>query len=503
MALLDRESPPMREPAPVSADPGGARPQAGTTGLRRALVAIDVVALAAAWSVASLPVPGLGSGPVGLPRALLAVLTPTVGALVLLAAFRLYRARVCASRSAEMARLNGVVAGTGLIAAAVGLPAPRLAVGGILTFLLLHTARGFFDAWLRSERARGRFVRTVAIVAYGDEAARTIELLDNHPELGYRPCALAGDQMTAQRHGLPWLGDAASAAQRIASSGATGAIVVTSGMPSRAACEVIGDLLERGVHVQVSAGLWRIGHRRMTASPVGHEPFFYLEPPHPANRRRTAKRVLDLAVVTPLLVMLSPVLAAVALAVKAGDRGPVLFRQTRVGRDGRPFTILKFRTMVVDAEAQLARLQAGNLRQGPLFKVDDDPRQTKVGRFLRATSLDELPQLFNVFAGSMSMVGPRPALPSEVAAFDPELLRRHQVPPGVTGLWQVESRENASFYAYRRLDLFYVENWSVALDLVIMATTLPALGARFVRSLGGQAKIFNAEPVAPGQNRAA
>jgi lipopolysaccharide/colanic/teichoic acid biosynthesis glycosyltransferase len=165
------------------------------------------------------------------------------------------------------------------------------------------------------------------------------------------------------------------------------------------------------------------------------------------------------------------------------DGGPVFFRQVRVGQDGHHFRVLKFRTMVVDAEAKLADLEAANERNGPLFKMDRDPRITRIGRFLRNSSLDELPQLINVLRGEMSMVGPRPALPSEVANFDDMLLNRTKVLPGITGLWQVEARDNPSFSAYRRLDLFYVDNWSISLDLIIMMATVEQVVAKLVFSL--------------------
>ena len=151
----------------------------------------------------------------------------------------------------------------------------------------------------------------------------------------------------------------------------------------------------------------------------------------------------------------------------------MLFRQRRVGRDGVEFEILKFRSMCVDAEARLAALRAEhNERSGPLFKLERDPRVTAIGRFIRAFSLDELPQLLNVLRGEMSLVGPRPALPSEVAEFPADLHARHLVRPGITGLWQVEARDNPSFGAYRRLDLFYVDNWSLLLDLIILLGTI-------------------------------
>ena len=190
-----------------------------------------------------------------------------------------------------------------------------------------------------------------------------------------------------------------------------------------------------------------------------------------------------MALASLALVAAAPVLLATALAIKLNDRGPVLFRQLRVGLDGEPFSILKFRTMVVEAEAQLEAIAAANQRKGPLFKLASDPRITKVGRILRATSVDELPQLLNVLQGTMSLVGPRPALPDEVARFDEELMARQAVRPGITGRWQIEARDNPSFAAYKRFDLFYVENWSVGLDLAILLTTVQTVALRAVHAL--------------------
>jgi len=172
----------------------------------------------------------------------------------------------------------------------------------------------------------------------------------------------------------------------------------------------------------------------------------------------------------------SPLLAAIAIAIKIGDHGPVLFRQVRVGRDGVRFEMFKFRTMVVDAEQRQAELQALNERDGPLFKIAADPRITAVGRFLRRTNLDELPQLFNVLAGSMSLVGPRPALPAEVAAFSTEWRSRERVKPGITGPWQLQAGDDPSFESYRRLDEEYITSWTVGGDVrIIVATGRQAL----------------------------
>jgi lipopolysaccharide/colanic/teichoic acid biosynthesis glycosyltransferase len=189
------------------------------------------------------------------------------------------------------------------------------------------------------------------------------------------------------------------------------------------------------------------------------------------------------------LLFSAPVLVAAAVAIKLDDGGPIFYRQERIGRDGRPFEVVKLRTMIPDASAQLAGLIELNERKGPLFKLSYDPRVTRVGRILRATSIDELPQFFNVMQGEMSLVGPRPALPAEVAQFDVELLERALVSPGITGLWQVEARDSPSFDAYRRLDLFYVDNWSIMMDLSILTATFWVVIGRAVRTLRGSREI--------------
>jgi exopolysaccharide biosynthesis polyprenyl glycosylphosphotransferase len=176
-----------------------------------------------------------------------------------------------------------------------------------------------------------------------------------------------------------------------------------------------------------------------------------------------------------LLLLAAPVMGLVALAIKLEDGGPVVFRQTRVGLRGEEFDCLKFRSMVLDAEARLAELMAANEGSGPLFKMTHDPRITRVGRFIRRFSLDELPQLWNALRGDMSLVGPRPALPTEVAQYDSDTRRRLDVRPGLTGLWQVSGRSNLSWDDTVRLDLYYVDNWSMIQDLMILARTAKAV----------------------------
>jgi exopolysaccharide biosynthesis polyprenyl glycosylphosphotransferase len=191
--------------------------------------------------------------------------------------------------------------------------------------------------------------------------------------------------------------------------------------------------------------------------------------------RRRGKRAFDVVGAALGLVLLAPVLGVVALAVRLDDGGPVLFRQRRVGRGGAPFSICKFRTMCVDAERRLADLRGQHDGAGPLFKLHDDPRVTRVGQFLRRTSLDELPQLWNVLVGEMSLVGPRPALPSEVERYRDFDDRRLLVTPGITGLWQVSGRSDLDWAEGVRLDQYYVENWSFLHDIVILARTVPSV----------------------------
>jgi exopolysaccharide biosynthesis polyprenyl glycosylphosphotransferase len=189
--------------------------------------------------------------------------------------------------------------------------------------------------------------------------------------------------------------------------------------------------------------------------------------------RRFLKRVFDIVVSVVAIVALTPVWLIVPLVIKADDRGPVFFRQTRVGKDGEKFQILKFRSMRVNADAELKRLLEEQGTDGkPLFKVREDPRITRIGAFLRKSSVDELPQLFNVLGGSMSLVGPRPQVPAEVALYDAQASRRLFVKPGITGLWQVNGRSALSWEESVRLDLSYAENWSMMLDIQILFRTV-------------------------------
>ncbi|EYT48752.1 UDP-phosphate galactose phosphotransferase [Brachybacterium muris UCD-AY4] len=227
----------------------------------------------------------------------------------------------------------------------------------------------------------------------------------------------------------------------------------------------------------VVPALSEISRDRVSMRPVAGLPLVHLEKPRSRDALRLSKRVFDVVASTVVLVLIAPVLAAVALAVKLGDGGPVLFRQVRAGRDGEPFHILKFRSMVTGADSRRPSPEAAARDRGNavMFKLAVDPRVTRVGRFLRRYSLDELPQLWNVLRGDMSLVGPRPALPREVTEYDQDARRRLAVRPGITGLWQVSGRSDLSWSETVRLDLYYVDNWSFTQDLQILVRTVRAV----------------------------
>jgi exopolysaccharide biosynthesis polyprenyl glycosylphosphotransferase len=237
--------------------------------------------------------------------------------------------------------------------------------------------------------------------------------------------------------------------------------------------QLMWDLEGTGVDVLVGSALTEVTGPRLSIRPLAGLPLLQVEEPELTGARRLLKSLTDRTIALIIIALALPALVVLGLAVRLTSRGPAIFRQTRVGRHGGTFTMFKFRSMYVDAEARLAGLATQNERaEGLLFKMRDDPRVTPVGRFLRKWSLDELPQLFNVLIGTMSLVGPRPPLPREVAQYGNDVRRRLLVKPGLTGLWQVSGRSDLPWDESVRLDLGYVENWSLAMDFVILIRTV-------------------------------
>jgi exopolysaccharide biosynthesis polyprenyl glycosylphosphotransferase len=458
--------------------------------LRRILQTLDGSALFAAWFLAGLVMADWAAPGRALAGALLVAGLCTLFGLTLAGSLQLFRSKVLAAPNRALTRWLLVVASSGALfsvaARSFGDPGGALVpVASIAALMAVLAAGSGFEAWLWVVRATGGCVRRVLVVGTPDEAGQVVQLLLNHPEIGYQPVGVVTPvrSLGTATLGVPFLGTTDDVAALARRHQASGAVVAANLLSSRELNQVARDLHQADLHVHVSSGLTGVAPHRLRSLPMAHEPYFYLEPVSPRRVAAGIKRTVDLMLAVVLLVLSAPVLAVAAVAVRLEDGGPVLYRQMRIGRDGQPIVVRKLRTMVDDADRRLEEVRHLNERSGPLFKAARDPRITRVGYFLRATSIDELPQLWSVVTGDLSLVGPRPALPEEVAQFDDDLIGRHRVLPGVTGLWQVEARHNPSFYAYRHLDLFYVENWSVGLDLVILARTARVLVVDLVRHL--------------------
>jgi exopolysaccharide biosynthesis polyprenyl glycosylphosphotransferase len=272
---------------------------------------------------------------------------------------------------------------------------------------------------------------------------------------------------------VPVLGPVESAAAAARGVGAdTIAVAGGGGLPDGGLRRLSWELEGTGIRLVVAPAITDIAGPRIAVRPVDGLPLLDVEEPQFSGGQRLVKEVADRLCAGLLLLVLSPVLLAIAAVIRAGDPGPVLFRQVRVGHHGREFVLWKFRTMRHGAEGERDTLLHLNEHDGPLFKMRSDPRVTPTGRWLRRHSLDELPQLWNVLTGSMSLVGPRPPLPSEAARFPEDVQRRLLVKPGITGLWQVSGRADLSWEEAVRLDLHYVENWSVTMDAMLLWRTV-------------------------------
>jgi exopolysaccharide biosynthesis polyprenyl glycosylphosphotransferase len=320
----------------------------------------------------------------------------------------------------------------------------------------------------------------VVIVGDNDEARSMEEMLAADPGLGYdvttRVVLRAG--VNREDAGAVLVDDTLRAVEDTA---AHGVIIVATALDSTTSNKLIRSLAYSGLHLELSSNLSGIAADRLTMRPIGRFPVVYIEPVRRFGWRPVAKRAFDVVGAAGLLLVTAPALLAVAVAVKATSPGPVLFSQERLGRDGRIFRVHKFRTMVQDAEARLAELEDRNEADGPLFKMTHDPRVTRIGGFLRSSSLDELPQLWNVLRGEMSLVGPRPERPELTASFEvsiPGYARRHELPPGMTGLAQIHGRYHTDPEYKLGYDLQYLVNWSPVLDLEILFRTVWVVLAR-------------------------
>lgn len=327
---------------------------------------------------------------------------------------------------------------------------------------------------------KGHLLTRVLISGSAHHVDEVAKVINRESWLGYRIVGSllpSSQPVEATDEGVPVVGRTTDTAEAVIASRADVVIFAEGAFPTAAEFRRIAwDLEGHPVSMVVVPSLSDISSGRMTMRPVGGLPLVFVEQPQSLGASRGLKRTFDLVGATLSLVVLGPLMACVAVAVRLHDKGPILFRQTRVGRDGHLFECLKFRSMVVDAEARLggvAHLQDDS--DHVLFKAIRDPRITPIGRFIRRYSIDELPQLINVIRGDMSLVGPRPALPAEVRRYEVDVHRRLHVRPGMTGLWQVSGRSDLSWDDTVRLDLYYVDNWSIVQDLAIMLRTVEAV----------------------------
>ena len=445
-----------------------------SSGLRIRLLTVDVIAVAGTWLVL---------GTFNMPdttgtRRWGAAIVATIVTLAVMQLLGLYRSRLCVQRGQQTVRIVIAVAAGAVCFELLRGDAHQSHAAAIVAagscVLALLALRWMFLQWLRAQRAQGRYSRGLVMIGTNEDAVAVWTMLHSQPELGYEVRGTIGrPRRRADWAGLPnsrTLGRLPDIARQ---TDASGVLLVTNALSAAEVHEVIELSAANGLHVQVWPGFQGLGARRVRRFPMSGETFLYVEPGRRPTWQFAAKRGVDVLGAALGLLIALPVLLVAWIAIRLDDGGPALYRQVRVGLNEQPFVVYKLRTMTRDADIDVDPDVINERTDGPLFKAANDPRVTRVGSIVRALSIDEIPQLFNVLVGTMSLVGPRPAMPHEVAQFDQELLRRHRVKPGITGLWQLEARDNPSFHAYRRLDLLYVDNWSFGLDLFILLATVP------------------------------
>lgn len=373
----------------------------------------------------------------------------------------------------------------------------------ILSYVLqFQTARGYFGLalpagvvgllvarWvvrqiLCTEREKGTSNSRVLVLGGPKAADHLIRSFLSHPQAGYQPVAayligfpqggLGKDLQTpvvGHEQDLEKILDAINAC-----SADTIAISSEAQLSPKQLRRLGWNLAAQGTGLILAPALTDVAGPRIHTQPVAGLPLIHVSTPALTGGKRVAKRMFDVIGAAALILLSLPLLMLIALLVKISSPGPVFYKQSRIGKSGTPFDMIKFRSMTVGADSQLQDLLRAQGTAGkPLFKVDNDPRITAVGRILRKYSLDELPQLFNVLTGTMSLVGPRPQRAGEVALYDDAAHRRLYVSPGMSGLWQVSGRSNLSWEQSIRIDLYYVENWSLTQDIIILLKTFKAV----------------------------
>jgi exopolysaccharide biosynthesis polyprenyl glycosylphosphotransferase len=349
---------------------------------------------------------------------------------------------------------------------------------GILIVVLLGLARVVRRMVLARMRQAGRGVDRVLIVGAGEVGRTVMRNVIAQPELAYRVVGFLDDdpvKSNADIGPIRALGPIDNLPQVLSGNDIDQVVITLPWQYHRKIVRLVNESEQAGVRARVVPDLFQLSLGGVDVEDLNGIPLISVKQSSLTGMNQVVKRIFDLALTVPTVVLLSPVALLVAAAIKLDSPGPVLFRQKRVGRNGECFTFLKFRSMHANAEAELEALRAQNEADGPLFKMRDDPRRTRVGRFIRRTSLDELPQFINVLRGEMSLVGPRPPISEEVEQYQAWQRKRLDIQPGITGLWQVSGRSDLTFDEMVMLDIYYGENWSLSTDLQILLRTIPQL----------------------------
>ncbi|MGU3432776.1 sugar transferase [Actinomycetes bacterium M1A6_2h] len=453
----------------------------------------DAVVVIAAISVAHFARFGIADGRMAYASVNYASFSLALAAtwIAFLAIFRTRSPRVLGSGAEEYRRIiSSTFRLFGLIAIVALLFQLDLARGYLAIALPAGLAGLLFSRWAVRQkigrgRARGEYQTSVVIVGSRSSAISMARSFARDPGSGYSVVGVClpehqlhrDDALRVEGFDVPVYGNEHEILSAIEKSGAdTVAVTATDHIGHEGIRRMIWDLEKKNVDLVVAPGVVDVAGPRLHMRPVAGLPLIHVEKPQYNGATRFSKTLFDFVFAVLALLLVSPVLVVVAVAIKLTSRGPVLYRSERMGLDGKPFEMIKFRSMVVDADQQVSALLAQNQSEGGvLFKLRDDPRVTKIGKVMRRFSIDELPQFLNVLKREMSIVGPRPPLRREVETYDGDVRRRLLVKPGVTGLWQVSGRSDLSWEESVRLDLSYVENWSMTGDLLIVMKTIKAV----------------------------
>jgi exopolysaccharide biosynthesis polyprenyl glycosylphosphotransferase len=352
------------------------------------------------------------------------------------------------------------------------------AFAGAFIVIVLAAFRFVLGVALGRLRSRGVGVESLLIVGASERGRALMRTIVARPELGYRVIGFLDDDPARNTTNLgrfPALG-AISGLSRILSEERPDEVIVTlSADRHLQILRILNECEKHQTRVKVVPDLYEMTLNRVAVDDINGIPLIGVREVTIRGWNFAVKRAIDIGLCLVTAVVLSPLFVLVAIAIKLDSPGPIFFKQIRIGRVGRPFMCFKFRSMREGAEKEREQLAELNEASGPLFKIKNDPRRTRMGRFFRRTSLDEFPQIINVLRGEMSLVGPRPPLPSEAAQYEEWHKKRLEVAPGMSGLWQVSGRSLLTFDEMVMLDLFYIENWSLSLDLKIMLRTVPSV----------------------------